>query len=214
MELKELSFAIEQGDYIKVKELVGKAIEEKMDPATILNDGMISAMGIVGTNFKNGEIYVPEMLVAARAMREGIKVLEPFLSKTGVKPIGKAIIGTVKGDLHDIGKNLVKIMLNGYGIEVHDLGVDVSSEEFVKKAIELDVDIVCLSALLTTTMPRMEEVIELFNQSGVRSKYHIMIGGAPVTSEFAKKIGADQYTADAATASEKAREYLLSKKII
>ncbi len=210
MDLKELSFAIENGDAKKVKELVKMAIEQKMDPATILNDGMISAMGIVGTRFKNNEIYVPEMLIAARAMSAGIKVLEPILAESGVKPIGKAIIGTVKGDLHDIGKNLVKIMMSGYGIEMYDLGIDVSSEEFVKKAKELDVDIVCISALLSTTMPRIGEVIELFNKSGVRNKYHIMIGGAPVTSEFAEKVGADQYTPDAATASEKAREYLLS----
>ena len=211
MELKELSLAVEMGSVKKVKELVVKAIEEKIEPATILNDGMISAMAVIGIKFKNGEIYVPEMLIAARAMNAGLQILGPILAETGVKPIGKAIIGTVKGDLHDIGKNLVSMMLKGVGIEVYDLGIDVSPEEFVKKAKELDVDIVCISALLTTTMPRIREVIDLFKQSDVRDNYHIMIGGAPVTNEFAKKVGADMYTPDAATAGEKAREYLISR---
>lgn len=210
MDLKELALAVEKGNAKKVRELVVKAIEEKMEPATILNDGMISAMTSVGIKFKNNEIYVPEMLIAARAMSSGLQVLEPILAETGVKPIGKAIIGTVKADLHDIGKNLVKMMMKGAGIEVYDLGIDVPSEEFVKKAEEIGADIVVLSALLTTTMPYIGEVINLFKQSGVRDKYHIMIGGAPVTNEFAKQVGADMYTPDAATAGEKAREFLIS----
>lgn len=211
MDLKELSLAVEKGNAKKVKELVLQAIEQKIEPASILNEGMISAMSVVGTKFKNNEIYVPEMLIAARAMGAGLQLLEPVLAETGVKPIGKAIIGTVRADLHDIGKNLVKMMMKGAGIEIYDLGIDVPSEEFVKKAEELNVDIVIVSALLTTTMPHIGEVIDLFKQAGVRDKYHIMVGGAPVTKEFAEQVGADMYTADAATAGAKAREYLCSK---
>lgn len=211
MDIKELSLAVEKGNAKKVKELVLQAVEEKMEPAVILNDGMISAMAVVGTKFKNDEIFVPEMLIAARAMSAGLKILEPILAKTGVKPVGKAVIGTVKADLHDIGKNLVKMMMKGTGIEVYDLGVDVPAEEFVKKAKEIDADIVCISALLTTTMINIGEVIDLFKQSGVRDKYYIMVGGAPITTEFAERVGADLYTPDAATASEKAREYLVSR---
>ncbi|MBV7273949.1 corrinoid protein [Clostridium sp. PL3] len=213
MDLKELSLTVEKGNAKKVKELVVQAIEEKIDPATILNEGMISAMAEVGTKFKNNEIYVPEMLIAARAMSAGLQVLEPILAETGVKPIGKAIIGTVKGDLHDIGKNLCAMMVEGAGIEVYDLGIDVPAEEFVKKAEELGADIVVISALLTTTMPYIQEVIDSFNKSSVRDKYYIMIGGAPVTEEFAEKVGADLYTPDAATAGEKAKEYLVSVKV-
>lgn len=211
MNINELSLAVEKGNAKKVKELVLQAVEEKIEPAVILNDGMISAMAVVGTKFKNDEIFVPEMLIAARAMGAGLKILEPILAETGVKPIGKAVIGTVKADLHDIGKNLVKMMMKGAGIEVYDLGVDVSAEEFVKKAQEINADIVCISALLTTTMVNIGEVINAFKQSGIRDKYYIMIGGAPITTEFAELVGADLYTPDAATASEKARKYLLSK---
>ncbi|MBV7273955.1 B12-binding domain-containing protein [Clostridium thailandense] len=210
MDLKELSLMVEKGNFKKVKELVLQGIEEKLDPAAILNEGMISAMAEVGTKFKNGEIFVPEMLIAARAMSAGLQVLEPILAETGIKPIGKAVIGTVRADLHDIGKNLVKMMLKGAGIEVYDLGIDVPSEEFLKKAKEINADIVVISALLTTTMPHIKEVVNLFNQSGNRENYYIMIGGAPVTSEFAEEVGADLYTPDAATAAEKAREYLIS----
>lgn len=211
MDIKELSLAVEKGNAKKVKELVLQAVEEKIEPAVILNDGMISAMSVVGTKFKNDEIFVPEMLIAARAMSAGLKILEPILAETGIKPIGKAIIGTVKADLHDIGKNLVKMMMKGAGIEVYDLGVDVPAEEFVKKAKEINADIVCISALLTTTMINIGEVIDLFKQSGVRENYYIMVGGAPITTEFAELVGADLYTPDAATASEKAREYLVSR---
>ncbi len=180
-----------------------------MSPAEILNGGMIGAMAIVGVKFKNNEIYVPEMLIAARAMSAGLKILEPILAETGIKPIGKAIIGTVKGDLHDIGKNLVKMMMKGAGIEVYDLGVDVPDEKFVEKAKEVDADIVCLSALLTTTMPAIGDVIKAFETAGTKDKYIFMIGGAPVTSAFAKQINADIYTPDAATAAEVAKDVLL-----
>lgn len=211
MDLTELSLCVERGNAKKTKELVIKALDEKISAETILNEGLISAMGRVGEKFKNNEIYVPEMLIAARAMNEGLKILEPILTQTGVKPIGTAIIGTVKGDLHDIGKNLVRMMLKGTGINIYDLGVDVPTESFVKKAAEVGADIVCLSALLTTTMPAMGDVIKAFEAAGSKSKYIFMVGGAPVTENFAKEIGADIYTPDAATAAEAAKAALLKK---
>lgn len=208
MDLKELSLYVQKGNAKKTKELVQQALDEKMEPAVILNEGLIEAMAEVGVKFKNNEIYVPEMLIAARAMSAGLKILEPILAETGVKPIGKAVIGTVKGDLHDIGKNLVAMMLKGSGIEVVDLGVDVPSEKFVDIAKEVNPDIVLLSALLTTTMPAIGDVIKAFQAAGIREKYVFMIGGAPVTSNFAKEIGADIYTPDAATAAEVAKNVL------
>jgi len=211
MDLKELSSFVQRGNAKKTKELVQLGLDEKMSPVIILNEGLIEAMGEVGVKFKNNEIYVPEMLIAARAMSAGMQILEPILAETGVKPIGKAVIGTVKGDLHDIGKNLVKMMMKGAGIEVIDLGVDVSEEKFVEKAVEFDVDIVCLSALLTTTMPAIGDVIKAFETAGIKDKFIFMIGGAPVTSNFAKQVKADIYTPDAATAGEVAKELLVNK---
>lgn len=211
MDLQELSLSVQKGNAKKTKELVLLGIEEKMNVEEILNEGLISAMSEVGLKFKNNEIYVPEMLIAARAMSAGMQILEPILTETGVKPIGVAVIGTVKGDLHDIGKNLVKMMMKGAGIEVHDLGVDVPAETFLAKAAEYNADIVCLSALLTTTMPAMEEVVKAFTNAGVKDKYMFMIGGAPVTSNFAKQIGADNYAADAASAGENAKLFLVNK---
>lgn len=211
MDLKEISLAVQRGSEKKTKELVTKALEEKMKPAEILNDGLIDAMTEVGVKFKNNEIYVPEMLIAARAMSAGMKVLEPILAKTGVKPVGKAVIGTVKGDLHDIGKNLVKMMMKGVGIEVVDLGVDVSETKFLQEAEKIGADIVCLSALLTTTMPAIGSTINAFKESGVKNKYIFMIGGAPVSNEYAKKVDADYYTPDAGTAAEVAKNALLKK---
>jgi methylmalonyl-CoA mutase cobalamin-binding domain/chain len=213
MDLQELSLCVQKGNAKKTKELVLLGLEEKMNAEVILNEGLISAMSEVGIKFKNNEIYVPEMLIAARAMSAGMQILEPILTETGVKPIGVAVIGTVKGDLHDIGKNLVKMMMKGAGIEVHDLGVDVTPEAFMTKAAELNADIVCLSALLTTTMPAMEEIIKAFKNAGVKEKYVFMIGGAPVTSNYAKTIDADVYSADAATAAENAKEILLKKAV-
>jgi len=210
MDLKELSLFVQKGNAKKVKELVALALEENISAEEILNEGLISAMGEVGIKFKNNEIYVPEMLIAARAMSAGMKILEPILAEAGVKAIGVAVIGTVKGDLHDIGKNLVRMMLKGCGIEVYDVGVDVSPETFADKAEEVGADIVCLSALLTTTMPAMKEVIDEFTKRGIRDKYIFMIGGAPITSNFAKEIGADHYTPDAATAAEVAKSLLAS----
>ncbi|MBZ9685989.1 cobalamin-dependent protein [Clostridium estertheticum] len=210
MDLKELSLFVQKGNAKKVKELVSLGLEENMSVEEILNDGLISAMGEVGVKFKNNEIYVPEMLIAARAMNAGMQILEPILAAAGIKAIGVAVIGTVKGDLHDIGKNLVRMMLKGTGIEVYDLGTDVTPEAFADKAEEVGAQIVCLSALLTTTMPAMKEIIDEFTKRGIREKYVFMIGGAPITTNFAKKIGADYYTADAATAAEVAKSLLVS----
>lgn len=208
MDLNELSLAVQTGNAMKAKKLVTKALSEHIQPASILNDGLITGMGIIGVKFKNNEVYVPEVLIAARAMNAGMQILEPILTETGVKPIGKAVIGTVRGDLHDIGKNLVKMMMKGTGIEVEDLGTDVSPVDFVNKAEEIGADIICISALLTTTMIGMKDVIEELNKRGIRDKYTVMIGGAPVNSNFAKEINADMYTADAATAAEEAKKIL------
>ena len=211
MDLKELSLVVQRGSEKKTKALVAKALEEKMEPAEILNDGLIAAMAEVGVKFKNNEIYVPEMLIASRAMSAGMKVLEPILAQTGVKPVGKAVIGTVKGDLHDIGKNLVKMMMKGVGIEVVDLGVDVPEAKFLQKAEEIGADIVVLSALLTTTMPSIGDTINAFKEAGLKDKYIFMIGGAPVSADYAKKVDADYYTPDAGTAAEVAKNALLKK---
>jgi methanogenic corrinoid protein MtbC1 len=211
MNLEKLSLFVQKGNAKMTKEFVLQALEEKMDPAKILNDGLISAMTEVGIKFKNNEIYVPEMLIASRAMAAGIKVLEPILAETGVKPIGKAVIGTVRGDIHDIGKNLVKMMMRGAGIEVVDLGIDVPDAKFVETAEKIGADIVCLSALLTTTMPAIGDVINEFQKSGVKDKYIFMIGGAPTTSNFAKQINADYYTPDANAAAKVARDILIRK---
>lgn len=169
-------------------------------------------MMIVGGKFKRNEVFVPEVLVAARAMNAGMTILEPKLVEIGNEPVGKAVIGTVKGDLHDIGKNLVVMMLKGAGFETFDLGVDVEPTAFVEKAEETGADVICLSALLTTTMPNMKDVIILLEEKGIREKYIVMVGGAPVTDGFAKEIGADFYTADAATAAETAKEAVQSRK--
>ena len=195
----------------QVKELVNAEIEKGSPVEEILNDGLIAPMGIVGENFKQNKIYVPEMLVAARAMSAGLKILEPLMTETGVKPVGTVVIGTVKGDLHDIGKNLVAMMMKGIGATVYDLGIDVPDVDFVEKAEEVNADIVCISALLTTTMPAINVVIKEFEKSGVRDKYRIMVGGAPVNQAFADEIGADVYTSNAADAAENAKEYLTKK---
>ena len=212
MQLSEISQAVERGKRKQVKELVSKALEEGYAVQDILDNGLISAMSVVGENFRTNKIFVPEMLVAAKAMSAGITVLEPLMKNSGVKPIGTVLIGTVKGDLHDIGKNLVTMMIQGIGATVVDLGVDVPDRTFVEKAEEINADIVCLSALLTTTMPAISDVIREFEKAGVRDKYYIMIGGAPVTQRFADEIGADAYTSNAGEAAEVAKAYLESKQ--
>jgi len=206
---QQISEAVQKGRAKIVKELVEQAIAEKIPAADILNEGMLAAMDIVGEKFKNNEVYVPEMLVAARAMNSGMELLKPHLQEAGVQSIGKVILGTVAGDLHDIGKNLVRLMLEGKGIEVIDLGIDVPAEKFVEAHLEHDVNLIALSALLTTTMGEMKNVIDLFEQKGLRDKVQFMVGGAPITDTFATSIGAEYYTADAATAADVAKETLL-----
>lgn len=155
----------------------------------ILNEGLLSGMMVIGEKFKNNEVFVPEVLVAARAMNAGITILEPKLVEIGNEPVGVAVIGTVKGDLHDIGKNLVTMMLKGAGFEVHDIGIDVETEAFIDKAEEVNADLICMSALLTTTMPNMQVVIDALKEKGLRDKYIVMVGGAPVNESFAEQIG-------------------------
>lgn len=210
--IQEISELLQKGKAKNVKALVQQALEEGIDAKTILEEGLLDGMMIVGRKFKRNEVFVPEVLVAARAMNAGMAVLEPRLVEIGNEPVGRAVVGTVKGDLHDIGKNLVVMMLKGAGFEVYDLGVDVESERFVEKAEETGADIIGMSALLTTTMPNMRDTISLLEEKGLREKYIVMIGGAPVNESFAREIGADFYTADAASAAETAREAVLSKR--
>ena len=204
--IDEISEYLQKGRAKNVKALVQQAIDEGEDVKVILNDGLLAGMSIIGQKFKNNEVFVPEVLVAARAMNAGIAILEPKLLEVGNEPVGKAVIGTVKGDLHDIGKNLVMMMLKGAGFEVMDLGTDVEPEVFLDKASEVGAKVICMSALLATTMPNMKTVLELAEEKGVRDKYIFMVGGAPVTDNFAKEIGADYYTPDAATAAEVAKK--------
>ena len=210
--LNEMSEALQKGKAKDVESLVQQALDEGMGPEEILNEGLLSGMSIIGAKFKNNEVFVPEVLVAARAMNAGSAVLEPILAEAGSKPLGVAVLGTVKGDLHDIGKNLVNMMLKGAGFQVVDIGIDQEAEAFVDKAEEVNADILAMSALLTTTMPNMEEVIELLEERGVRDKYIVMVGGAPVNQNFAEQIGADIYSPDAATAAEDAKAAVLDKK--
>lgn len=204
----EISDNLQRGKHKIVKELVEKAVEDSVPASQILNEGLLAGMNIIGEKFKNNEIYVPEVLIAARAMNTGMQVLKPLLTQDGVQAAGRVCIGTVQGDLHDIGKNLVKMMLEGKGIEVVDLGTDVSPEAFVNTAIEEECQIICCSALLTTTMDVMADVVKCAKDAGIRDKVKIMIGGAPVTDEFCEKIGADKYTSDAASAADAAIELL------
>ena len=208
--LTEISEAMQRGRAKLIKTLVPQALEEGIPAQEILQDGLLAGMDVVGRKFKANEIFVPEVLVAARAMNVGAELLKPYLSEAGVEPKGKVILGTVKGDLHDIGKNLVRMMLEGKGLTVIDLGVDVPPEEFIESAIENDCKIICCSALLTTTMPVMGEVVEKAVEAGVRDKVKIMIGGAPVTEAFGQSINADAYTPDATTCAEVAMQLLAS----
>lgn len=204
--VEEISEFLQKGRAKNVKTLVQQALDEGLDPKIILNEGLLSGMMVIGEKFKNNEVFVPEVLVAARAMNAGLEILEPKLVEVGNEPVGKIVIGTVKGDLHDIGKNLVAMMIKGAGFEIYDVGVDVGPEAFIEKAEEIGADIICMSALLTTTMPNMKDVIEELKNRGLRDKYIVMIGGAPVNQSFCDQIGADYYTPDAATAAETARK--------
>lgn len=200
--LEDLASYIISGNAPKSEELTQQALDEGMTPAKVLNDGLIAGMNVVGVKFKNNEFYVPEVLIAARAMKAGLKILRPKLAETGVEPIGKFVVGTIKGDLHDIGKNLVSMMLEGAGFEVIDLGVDVSPEKFADAIRENNASIIGLSALLTTTMVNMRSVIENLEKIGARDSVKVVVGGAPLTQGFADEIGADGYAADAASAVE------------
>jgi 5-methyltetrahydrofolate--homocysteine methyltransferase len=205
-DMKALSEAIIKGDQQTAVEITQSGIDEGMAPGVILAEGLIAGMSVIGTRFKANEVYIPEVLIAARAMKMAMDILEPKLAEAGVEPLGKAVMGTVKGDMHDIGKNLVIMMLKGAGFEVIDLGVDVAAETFVEKAKENDAQIVGLSALLTTTMPSMEAAIAAIKEAGLDVK--TMIGGAPVTQSYADKIGADGYSPDAASAVDLAKSLL------
>ncbi|TFB07850.1 cobalamin-binding protein [Candidatus Atribacteria bacterium MT.SAG.1] len=206
--LDVISEALQRGDAKKVEELVKKSLEENLTPKKILEDGLIKGMGIIGAKFKKNEVYVPEVLIAARAMHAGMNILKPKLIETGVENIGIVAIGTVKGDLHDIGKNLVKMMLEGAGFEVIDLGIDVSVDKFVEAVKEHKPNIIAMSALLTTTMVNMPEVIKALEAAGLREKVKIMIGGAPITQNYADQIGADGYSPDAASAVDNAKTFI------
>ena len=200
--LEQISAALQRGKAKEVKTLVQQAIDEGIGAERILKEGLLAGMDVIGEKFRNGDIFVPEVLVSARAMNQGANLLKPLLVADGVQAAGKVCIGTVKGDLHDIGKNLVKMMMEGKGLEVVDLGTDVEPETFVKTVVEQGCQVICCSALLTTTMPVMAEVVKAAEAAGIREKVKIMVGGAPVSAEFAASIGADAYTPDAAAAAE------------
>jgi len=204
--LEQISEFLQQGRAKNVKELVTQALEQGISCRQILDEGLLAGMAVIGNKFKNNEVFVPEVLIAARAMNAGTELLRPYLASQGVKSAGKAVIGTVAGDLHDIGKNLVRLMMEGRGLEVVDLGVDVPAEKFVQTAIDENCQIICLSALLTTTMTEMVNVVKAADAAGIRGKVKIMIGGAPVTQAFCDNIGADYYTSDAASAADVALE--------
>jgi 5-methyltetrahydrofolate--homocysteine methyltransferase len=209
--LQELAEAVINGKRDKAVELTKKAIEEGITPKEILDKGLIAGMNVVGEKFKANEFYVPEVLVAARAMKAAMELLRPLLVESKVEPLAKAVIGTVRGDLHDIGKNLVSMMMEGSGFEMIDLGVDCSPEKFVEAAKEHNAKFVCMSALLTTTMPAMKDTIEALKEAGIRDKVIVMVGGAPLTQSYADEIGADGYAPDAASAVDKAKELLAMK---
>lgn len=198
--INEISENLQRGKAKIVKELVQQAIDENIPVKTILEKGLLAGMSIIGVKFKNNEVFVPEVLVAARAMNMGCSLLKPLLADAGVVASGKVCIGTVKGDLHDIGKNLVKMMMEGKGLEVIDIGTDVMPEEYIRVAKENNCSVICCSALLTTTMGVMEEIVKKVKESGVNVK--VMIGGAPITQAYCDQIGADAYTPDAASAAE------------
>lgn len=210
--VQEISEFLQKGRAKNVKALVQQALDEGVDAKVILNEGLLDGMMIIGGKFKRNEVFVPEVLVAARAMNAGMAILEPVLVEIGNEPVGKAVVGTVKGDLHDIGKNLVAMMLKGAGLEVIDLGVDVEPESFIAKAEEVGADMIGMSALLTTTMQNMKETIDLLKEKGLRDKYIVMVGGAPINESFAEEIGADFYTADAASAAEVAKAAVEKKR--
>lgn len=202
--IQEIDQLIQQGRGKKVCETIQAAMDEGISAADILREGMLPAMSAIGEKFKNNEVFVPEVLVAARAMNMGMALLKPYMADCGIEPVGTAVIGTVRGDMHDIGKNLVKMMIEGKGLRVVDLGVDVAPEKFLAAAEENHADIICCSALLTTTMGEIKNILTYLEEQNVRSKYKVMIGGAPVSQSYCDAIGADYYTPDAASAADMA----------
>jgi 5-methyltetrahydrofolate--homocysteine methyltransferase len=211
--LNKIREALFKGNKAEVAKLTQEALSEGMELRRILEEGLIGSMEIIGRKFKNNEIFIPEVLIAAKAMHAGVAVLEPHFVKHGIKPVGKVVIGTVKGDLHDIGKNIVSMMLKGSCFDIQDLGIDVPVEKFVDSVKSGNVDIVAMSSLLTTSMGAMKDTIKSLKDSGLRDKVKIIVGGAPVTQEFADSIGADGYARDAATAVDKAKELLKINKL-
>jgi len=211
VDLQALADNIIKGKKNPAVELTKQAIDEGTNPQTIINDGLIAGMAVVGAKFKANEFYVPEVLIAARAMKECMAMLKPLLAAAGAKSIGTIAIGTVKGDLHDIGKNLVAMMLQGNGYDVLDLGVDVAPEKFIEAVKENGANAIALSALLTTTMPGMKSTIDALEAAGIRANVKVMVGGAPVTQKFADEIGADGYAPDAASAVDVAKELIGNK---
>lgn len=208
VDFRQIADALKAGNAPKVKQMVQTAVDQGLEPSDIVNKALIVGMGEIGELFKNNEVYVPEVLIAARAMKAGLELLRPLLAEKDVKPIGKVVIGTVKGDLHDIGKNLVAMMLEGAGFEVIDLGIDVDTDKFVNAVKDTKADAVAMSALLTTTMPVMKEIIDAIKLAGLRDQVKILVGGAPVTHEFAAEIGADGYAPDAASAADLAKQLI------
>ena len=206
--LQEISERLQRGKAKDVAALVTQALEQNISPETILNEGLVCGMNVIGDKFRQNEVFVPEVLVAARAMNAGLKILKPALSGAGIEPLGTAVICTVKGDMHDIGKNLVKMMIEGQGIACIDLGVDVDPQVIVDTVRDNDVQLVCLSALLTTTMHGQKDVIDALCAANLRDKVRVMVGGAPVTQAYAAEIGADCYTLDAASAAREAKRLI------
>lgn len=209
---EEIASAVMRGKRKEVGPLVQRALDEGVAAQAILDEGLIAPMGVIGDRFSAGEAFVPEMLVAARAMSAGTEVLKPHLAEAGAEPLGKAVIGTVKGDMHDIGKNLVRIMMEGSGIEVFDLGVDTSAEQFVSTAVENHCGVIACSSLLTTTMEEMREVVKLVHERGLQDQIKVMVGGAPISQSFCDEIGADYYAEDAGAAAREAVKILKARK--
>ena len=206
--MQEISYQLIIGQNIEVDRLTQEALAGGFDANTIMDDGLIAGMAIVGIKFRDNIIFVPEVLVAARAMKAGMAHIEPILSASGIEPIGTVVMGTVKGDLHDIGKNLCIMMLRGAGFVVHDLGVDTQPDEFIDEVVDKEADILGMSALLTTTMPNMGRTIEAFEEAGLRGEVRIMVGGAPLSQEFADDMGADGYGKDAIACVDLAKEFV------
>lgn len=206
--IKSIKEALFKGDREGVSRLTKEALDSGMEIKKILDEGLIAGMEVIGGRFKANEIFIPEVLISAKAMHAGMNILEPHFIKSGIKPAGKVVIGTVKGDLHDIGKNIVSMMLKGACFEVHDIGIDAPPQKFVQTVKQSSAQIIAMSSLLTTSMNSMRDTIKALQDSGLRDKVRVMIGGAPVTQEFADSIGADGYAKDAAMAVDKARELL------